>query len=124
MDNASILKSVADRFPDAGIASHSYRGDATLVLQRESLLEVARFLKQDPALKMNLLVDITAVDYSAFGKGPAPAFFASSGVSVRPSPQTPWRAQQPRVGVTSKATVTNEPVGRSAEAGSVSGPTW
>ena len=89
MDNAFILKSVADRFPDAGIASHSYRGDATLVLQRESLLEVARFLKQDPALKMNLLVDITAVDYSAFGKGPAPAFFASSGVSVRPSPQIP-----------------------------------
>jgi NADH-quinone oxidoreductase subunit C len=34
-------------------------------------------------------MDLTAVDYSAFGKRPAPAFFASSGVTVRPSPQIP-----------------------------------
>ena len=34
-------------------------------------------------------MDLTAVDYSAFGKGPTPAFFASSGVAVSPSPQIP-----------------------------------
>ena len=38
---------------------------------------------------MNFLVDVTAVDYSAFGKRPAPAFFSSSGVAVSPSPQIP-----------------------------------
>ncbi len=52
-------------------------------------LEVARFLKQDPALQMNYLMDMTAVDYSTFGKRPAPAFFSSSGVAVSPSPQIP-----------------------------------
>ena len=88
MENA-LFELVANRFPDAGLASYTYRGDATLVLRRESLLEVARFLKEDSALQMNFLVDVTAVDYSAFGEGPAPAFFASSGVSVRPSPQIP-----------------------------------
>ena len=85
MSNSSLIELVRDRFGDAVSASHTYRGDETVVLGRESLLEVARFLKEDPALAMNFLMDLTAVDYSAFGKSPAPAFFDSSGVSVRPS---------------------------------------
>jgi NADH-quinone oxidoreductase subunit C len=90
----SLIDVVTDRFPDAVSASHAYRGDETVVLRPEFLLEIARFLKEDPALQMNLLVDLTAVDYSAFGKSPAPAFFASSGIAVRPSPlipdEDPW----------------------------------
>jgi NADH-quinone oxidoreductase subunit C len=90
----SLIDVVTDRFPAAVSASHAYRGDETVVLHREFLLEIARFLKEDTALQMNLLVDVTAVDYSAFGKSPAPAFFASSGVAVRPSPlipdEDPW----------------------------------
>ena len=89
MDNASLLESVDARFPDVTLSSHTYRGDATLVLRPESLVQVARFLKEDAALQMNLLVDVTAVDYSAFGKAPARAFFSSSGVAVRPSAQIP-----------------------------------
>ena len=38
---------------------------------------------------MNFLMDLTAVDYSTFGKSPAPAFFASSGVAVSPASQIP-----------------------------------
>src|SRR5881296_3528869 len=89
MSNSSLIESVTDRFPDAVSASHAWRGDATVILRREFLPEVARYLKEDPALQMNYLMDLTAVDYSTFGKRPAPAFFASSGVSVRPSPQIP-----------------------------------
>ena len=94
MSTSSLIQSVSDRFPDAVAAFHTYRGDETVVLRRESLLEVARFLKEDPALQMNFLMDLTAVDYSAFGKSPAPAFFASSGVGVSPLTQIqdedPW----------------------------------
>jgi len=90
----SLIDMVTDRFPAAVSTSHAYRGDETVVLRPEFLLEIARFLKEDPALQMNLLVDLTAVDYSTFGKSPAPAFFASSGVAVRPSPlipdEDPW----------------------------------
>ena len=89
MNTASLIESVRDRFPDAVTASHTYRGDATGVLGRRFLLEVARFLKEDPALQMNYLMDMTAVDYSTFGKRPAPAFFSSSGVAVSPSPEIP-----------------------------------
>jgi NADH-quinone oxidoreductase subunit C len=85
----ALIEFVRQRFPDAVLASHCYRGDATVVLRRGELLEAARFLRDDPALRMNYLMDLTAVDYSAFGKRPAPAFFASSGVSVRPAPEVP-----------------------------------
>src|SRR5207249_12225374 len=84
-----LVESIRQRFPDAVSASHDYRGDATVVLRRTFLLEAARFLKEDPALQMNYLMDMTAVDYSTFGKRPAPAFFSSSGVAVSPSSQIP-----------------------------------
>ena len=90
MKNSSLIESVSDKFPDAVLASHAYRGDETVVLRRESLLEVARFLKSDPATQMNFLMDLTAVDYSAFGKSPAPAFFASRMSGPERSPGRWW----------------------------------
>jgi NADH-quinone oxidoreductase subunit C len=89
MINPALITRISDRFPDAVLSSHTYRGDETVVLRRESLLEVARFLKDDPALLMNFLMDLTAVDYSTFGKSPRRAFFASSGVAVSPTSQIP-----------------------------------
>jgi NADH-quinone oxidoreductase subunit C len=89
MNAASLIQAVKDRFPDAVQASHSYRGDATVLISRDFLLEIARTLKGDPAFQMNFLMDLTAVDFSAFGTKPSPAFFASSGVAARPSPEIP-----------------------------------
>ena len=94
MTPAALIQAVTERFPGAVAASHAYRGDATVHVRRESLLEVARALKEDPAFQMNFLMDVTAVDFSAFGRKPAGAFFTSSGVAVSPSPeipdQSPW----------------------------------
>ena len=84
MNAASLIQAVKDRFPDGVKASHSYRGDATVILGREFLLEVARTLKEDPAFQMNFLMDLTAVDFSTFGTKRSPAFFANSGVAVSP----------------------------------------
>ena len=95
MSTSSLIELVTNRFPEAVSASHAYRGDQTVVLRREFLLQVARFLKEDRALQMNFLMDLTAVDYSAFGKRRAPAFFASSGVAVRPASQISDQAQWP-----------------------------
>ena len=52
-------------------ASHSFRGDATVIVSERFLLEVARSLKEDPAFQMNFLMDLTAVDFSAFGTKPS-----------------------------------------------------
>ncbi len=83
------LECVLKRFGDGVLSWHAYRGDKTVCLRPERLLEAVRFLKEAPNLLMNLLVDVTAVDYSTFGNTREPAFFPSSGVSVRPSTQIP-----------------------------------
>ena len=89
MNAASLIQAVQDRFPNAVTASHSYRGDATVLVGREFLFEVARTLKEDPVFQMNFLMDLTAVDFSSFGTKRSPAFFANSGVAVSPSPEIP-----------------------------------
>jgi NADH-quinone oxidoreductase subunit C len=95
MDATSLIQAVKDRFPEAVKASHLYRGDATVLIRRELLLQVARTLKEDPAFQMNFLMDLTAVDFSAFGTKSSPAFFASSGVAVSPSSEIPDRDPWP-----------------------------
>jgi NADH-quinone oxidoreductase subunit C len=95
MTSAALIQAVTERFPEAVNASHAYRGDATVIVRRESLLEVTRTLKDDPTFHMNFLMDLTAVDFSAFGKNPSRAFFASSGVAVSPSPEIPDRDPWP-----------------------------
>lgn len=89
MTAVPLIETVHARFPDAVEASHAYRGDATVAIAKARLLEVVRALRDEPPFAMNFLMDLTAVDLSAFGTKPAPAFFASSGVAVAPSPQLP-----------------------------------
>jgi NADH-quinone oxidoreductase subunit C len=89
MTAALLVQAIKERFPAAVRGSHTYRGDATVIIGREFLIDLARTLKTDPALEMNFLMDLTAVDLSAFGKKLSPAFFTSSGVAVKPSPEIP-----------------------------------
>ncbi len=89
MNASALIQAVSARFPEAVKASHSYRGDATVTLLRKSLLDAARTLREDPAFQMSFLMDLTAVDFSAFGAKRSPAFFVSSGVTVSPSAQIP-----------------------------------
>ncbi len=89
MNAAELIAKVTERFAGEVQHSHAYRGDATLRVRREALVEVARFLKQDSDLAMDFLMDLTAVDYSTFGAKSAPALFSSSGVAVRPKKGIP-----------------------------------
>ena len=95
MSATPLIQAVCDRFPAAVTASHAFRGDSTVIVARSELLDVARSLRDDAAFQMNLLVDLTAVDYSTFGRKPARAFFSSSGVAVRPSSGIPTRDPWP-----------------------------
>jgi NADH-quinone oxidoreductase subunit C len=85
----SLIQSVRERFPEKVTLSHSFRGDATAIVSNDSLLEIAQTLKEDDAFQMNFLMDLTAVDFSAFGTKPSRGFFSSSGVAVRPSSESP-----------------------------------
>jgi NADH dehydrogenase I D subunit len=69
MPNPTVEK-LRPQFPDAVLDVSEFRGDATVAVTREALLDVARFLRDEPELRYNLLVDLTSVDRSNLGVEP------------------------------------------------------
>lgn len=63
MSESFTLQKLQARFGEHILFTHRHRGDDTAVVAREALLDVCRFLKTDPELQYNFLIDITAVDY-------------------------------------------------------------
>ena len=59
----ALIELVRKNFPDAVLESHSQLGDDTLVLAPGRWKEVCAFLKDNPQSDMNMLTDLTAVDY-------------------------------------------------------------
>jgi NADH-quinone oxidoreductase subunit C len=66
--DSSLATRVQQRFPKHTLAVQRYRGQESLVLLREGLLDVARFLRDDPAMRFDILMDLTCVDYLKFGR--------------------------------------------------------
>lgn len=64
----SLTESIQQRFPQHVIGERTYRGQSTVVLKREGLPDVARFLRDDPAAACDFLMDLTCVDYLKFGR--------------------------------------------------------
>lgn len=64
----TITAFLTEQFPQWVLGTHQYRGDETLLIKREGLLEVCRFLRDDPRTAFNFLMDLTCVDYLTFGK--------------------------------------------------------
>lgn len=54
---------IYERLQDKILEVSFFRGDETITIPREKLLEIFRLLKDDPKLDLNFLTDITAVDY-------------------------------------------------------------
>ncbi|MBT4127555.1 MAG: NADH-quinone oxidoreductase subunit C [Nitrospina sp.] len=50
-------------YKDAIIDSHNFRGDQTITVQKNVLVDLFKFLRDNPALDFNFLMDLTAVDY-------------------------------------------------------------
>jgi len=63
MSADELLAACEARFSQAIAARHAAAGDATIVIDRESALAVFRVLRDDPALALNFLIDVTAADY-------------------------------------------------------------
>lgn len=49
-------------FGDAVVEVHDHRGDETAVVTRESLIQIANYIKTDAHFKMDMLMDISCVD--------------------------------------------------------------
>jgi NADH-quinone oxidoreductase subunit C len=59
----ALVELVRRNFPQAVLESHSQLGDDTLVLEPSSWKAVCAFLRDNQASDMNMLTDLTAVDY-------------------------------------------------------------
>ncbi len=62
---AVLGRKVGERFPGAIQEQQEFRGDLTVVLDPARLVDVARFLKEDPKLRFDYLLYATAVDWPA-----------------------------------------------------------
>lgn len=51
------------QFGDAVLDHHTQHGDETVFIDREQLVEVCRFLRDDARCKFSMMIDLTAVDH-------------------------------------------------------------
>lgn len=63
MSESLTLRKVREKFPDDVVDTHSLLGQDTVILVRDRIADLARFLKEDPELRYDYLMDVTAVDY-------------------------------------------------------------
>ncbi|MHC4778816.1 MAG: NADH-quinone oxidoreductase subunit C [Planctomycetota bacterium] len=59
---------VIEKFGAEAARRDDYRGQACVVVDPGKITEVLRFLKEDPEMGYNMMVDVTSVDYSAYPK--------------------------------------------------------
>lgn len=62
-EESFTLKRIQEQFEDSILRVHSDLGEDTVVISKTKIVELATFLKEDPELDFNFLIDITAVDY-------------------------------------------------------------
>jgi len=75
VDGAAILEDLRGRFGRAVVETHDHRGDHTLVVEREAIRDVLTACRDSAALAFDVLMDLTAVDYSKFpGREDGPRF--------------------------------------------------
>lgn len=61
---------VVEQLGDAILSTHDWRGDETIVVKRERILDVLRFLRDDAELRFDYPTDLTVVDRLALGQKP------------------------------------------------------
>ncbi len=72
--------------------AHEHRGDTTLLVPRERIVPILRSLRDDPELRMNFLIDLTAVDY--LGREPRfEVVYHLASIETEPRGQEPSRVR-------------------------------
>jgi len=60
--NAVVLEKLKSRFADALLEVNEFRDEVTAVVPKERIVEICRFLKEDPHLQFNFLADVCGID--------------------------------------------------------------
>lgn len=62
-DEDKVVELIKTEYEKFFVESHRFRGDRTVVIKRDGLVEIVQRLKDDPELSFKFLMDETAVDY-------------------------------------------------------------
>jgi NADH-quinone oxidoreductase subunit C len=62
LDHPTLLV-VKEAFPDRRLRATEFRGQTTLIVEPKDLLEVMRFLRDDPRCQYDFLSDVFGIDY-------------------------------------------------------------
>jgi NADH-quinone oxidoreductase subunit C len=63
MNNATVLQRIQAALPQAVSATNEFRGQLSVFVPRESIVELAQFLRDDPELSYTFLENLCGVDY-------------------------------------------------------------
>jgi len=63
VDTENIIEMIDKKFPEQVAGTGSFQGQSWVVLKRDRLADICRYLKEDPDTKMDYLIDVTAVDW-------------------------------------------------------------
>ncbi len=74
MDPVQIAKMIEEKFPDQVVGTVTHAGQVGVMLHKEGIIDVCRYLRDEPSLKMDHLADLTAVDYSTYPGDEGPRF--------------------------------------------------
>ncbi len=63
MEPLEIAKKIKERFPDQVVQVEEHRGQVGVIVKKDRIVEMLRWLHDDPALQLNHLADLCGVDY-------------------------------------------------------------
>jgi NADH-quinone oxidoreductase subunit C len=66
MDADQIAKMIEEKFPGEVLGTVTHAGQTGVMVKPERIRDICHFLHDEPSLRMDLLADLTAVDYSAY----------------------------------------------------------
>ncbi|HEX9657493.1 MAG TPA: NADH-quinone oxidoreductase subunit C [Bacteroidota bacterium] len=60
--NDAILEKLNSQFSESILSSSTFRDDLTLVVKKEDIVRICIYLKEDPDLSFDMLIDLCGVD--------------------------------------------------------------
>ena len=74
MDPLQIAKMIEEKFAGQVLGTTAHVGQVGVSLKSDMIKDVCLYLRDEPMLRMDLLVDLTAVDFSAYPGDTGPRF--------------------------------------------------
>ncbi|MBM4159885.1 MAG: NADH-quinone oxidoreductase subunit C [Ignavibacteria bacterium] len=62
MNNALVVEKLKARFGEKTVEFHEFRGELTVVVPKETIVDVCQLLKEDAELQFDLLADLCGID--------------------------------------------------------------